>query len=373
MRIQKIDPSDHYRVQQFVDLPLKIYQDTPQWVPPLSGDNERIFDLEHHPFYRHSEAAFFLALAADGTSVGRLAVLNNRRFNDYNHEQTAFFYLFECMHNLDTANGLFKAGIDWAQQQGLNKINGPRGFSALDGLGMLVKGFEHRPAFGIPYNPPYYPELVEASGFRPQSDIVSGYLAAGSEFPERIHAISDLVKRRRGLSIASYQTRRDLRKLTGKLRDLYNGMIQGTTGNVPLTDEEVETIANQLLRFADPKLIKVIMKGETPVGFLFAYPDISAAFQRTRGRLFPFGWIDMLIEMRRTEWVNINGTGILPEYQGLGGTAILFSEMHKSITLGKFKHAEIVQIGVDNDKMQRELRELGIDFYKTHRMYEKSL
>jgi hypothetical protein len=57
----------------------------------------------------------------------------------------------------------------------------------------------------------------------------------------------------------------------------------------------------------------------------------------------------------------------------LGGTAILFSEMQKSITEGRFKYAEIVQIGVENDKMQRELRDLGIDFYKTHRIYQYSL
>ena len=76
---------------------------------------------------------------------------------------------------------------------------------------------------------------------------------------------------------------------------------------------------------------------KTPVGFLFAYPDISAAVQRTRGRIFPFGWIDLLLEMHRTKWVNINGAGILEEYRGLGGTAILFSEMQKSILEGGFE------------------------------------
>jgi hypothetical protein len=77
--------------------------------------------------------------------------------------------------------------------------------------------------------------------------------------------------------------------------------------------------------------------------------------------------------MRRTKRININGAGILEQYRGLGGTAILFSEMFKSVAEGGYKHAEIVQIGVENDKMQRELRELGIDFYKTHRIYQRAL
>jgi hypothetical protein len=150
-------------------------------------------------------------------------------------------------------------------------------------------------------------------------------------------------------------------------------MIQGTTDNVPITDEEAQTIANQLLRYANPHLIKVIMKDDMPVGFLIAYPDISAAVQKIQGKIYPFGWIRLWLEMRRTKWVNINGAGILEDYRGLGGTAILFSEMQKSIVEGSFEHAEIVQIGVENDRMQRELRDMGIDFYKTHRVYQRSL
>jgi hypothetical protein len=373
MRILEIGHTDSYRQGQFLDMPQKIYKDIPQWVPPFSGDLQVIFDQDRNPFYRHSQAVFLLAIAADGTAIGRLAVLNNQHYNHFNHEQTAFFWFFECIKNVEAARGLFAAGCNWARDQGLDKIVGPRGFSPLDGLGMLVKGFEHRPAFGMPYNPAYYPELVEAAGFSAQGDIVSGYLSATTEFPERIHRISQMVQQRRGLSIARYKSRKDLRQLVGKLKDLYNGMIEGTEGNFPLTDEEVQTLADQLLRFANPKLIKVVMKGDIPVGYLFAYPDISAALQRTQGRLFPFGWIDLLRELHRTKWVNINGMGILQDYQGLGGTAILFSEMQKSIVEGKFMHAELVQIGMENDRMQRELKTLGTDFFKIHRLYEKRI
>jgi hypothetical protein len=158
-----------------------------------------------------------------------------------------------------------------------------------------------------------------------------------------------------------------------KLQAMYNDSLEGTTGNTPLTDEEIQTLADQIQWFADPKLIKIVLKDDEPVGFLLAYPDISAAVQRTRGRVFPFGWVDLLLELKRTKWVNVNGAGIIEKYRGLGGTALLFSEMQKSIVEGGFEHADIVQIGVDNDKMQRELRDLGIDFYKTHRLYERAI
>ncbi len=373
MKILQVEEDDHYREQQFIDLPTRIYRNVPQWVPPFSADNQRIFDRKRNPYYKHSKAAFFLAISADGAATGRLAILNNHHYNKFNNEATAFFSLFECVNDPMVSNGLFEAGFDWARQQGLNKIVGPRGFSVLDGLGMLVKGFTHRPALGIAYNPAYYPKLMLGAGFSKESDIVSGYLSTKMELPEKIDKVAELVKQRRGLHIARVKTRNELRPFVEQLKELYNRMIEGIAGNAPLLDDEANAIADQLLRFADPKLIKVIMKDEKAVGFLFAYPDISAALQRTQGRIYPFGWIEYLSEMHRTEWVNINGAGILPEYQGLGGTAILFSEMYKSIKAGKFKHAEIVQIGVENDKMQRELKELGIDFYKTHRIYQRTI
>jgi hypothetical protein len=161
--------------------------------------------------------------------------------------------------------------------------------------------------------------------------------------------------------------------LVPHLHALYNTSLEGTVGNVPFTTEEVKAIADQLLWFANPRLIKIIWKGEEPVGFLLAYPDISAAIQRTRGRLWPFGWIDMLLELKRTKWININGAGIVEQYRGLGGTAILFEEMYKSVLETGYEHADLVQIGVENDRMQRELRDLGIQFYKTHRVYQRQL
>lgn len=372
MNLIQVDTHNRRRVKEFLDLPFRLYRDVSQWVPPLAPDAHRMLDRRRHPFYQHSEAAFFVVVK-DNHPVGRIAVLDNRNHNTFYHEQTAFFYLFECEDNRDAAHALFDAAVDWARSRGLNKIIGPKGFTALDGKGLLVKGFQHRPAFGLPYNPPYYAALVESAGMESERETVSGYLSPRVPFPSRIHQVAELAQRRRGLSVARFQRRRDLRAIVPRLQALYNDSLGGIMGNVPLTDDEVKTLADQMLWFADPRLIKFVMKDDDPVGFLLAFPDISAAVQRCHGRLLPFGWMDCLLELRRTKWININGAGIIEKYRGLGGTALLFSEMYKSVIEGGFQHADLVQIGVENDKMQRELRELGIDFYKAHRLYQRAL
>jgi len=225
----------------------------------------------------------------------------------------------------------------------------------------------------LPYNPPYYPRLIENSGFHPKEDIVSGYLDESMKFPDQILQAAELVKKRRGLEVKPFKNRREIRQLIPYLKDLYNSAFTTADGNIPLTDEDVDLLATQMLWFADPSLIKIVMKDNSPVGFLMAYPDISAGMQRTHGNLFPFGWITLLLELRRTKWININGAGMLPGFRGLGGTALLFSEMYKSVSQSRYRFADLVQIGTENENMQREMRNFGINFYKTHRIYERSI
>jgi len=371
--VQQIDLSNKRQLSAFIDLPEAVYQNIPQWVPPLHRDIKRMLDLHKNLFFSHSKAAFFLAFDQHNRPVARLACLNNTRYNEYNHEKTAFFYLFEAMDLPGISIPLFTAAEDWARAQGLNKVIGPKGFSPLDGMGLLSEGFNFRPALGIPYNPSYYISLVEEAGFRISEVIVSGFMKQGFFRDQKIGMVAQRVQERRGLTIAQLRKKDDLRKLLPKFQEFYNSVIQGTIGNYPITKTEAQTMIDQLFWFADPTLIKIVMKDERPVGFLFAYPDISSALQRSKGRLFPIGWLYVLAELRTTQCMDINGAGMIEEYRGSGGTAILLNEIVKSAVSSRFTHAEVVQISANNERMLQELSNLGITFHKKHPMYMRLL
>ena len=312
MSVCEIDTKDRRSVKQFVELHFEIYRDIPQWVPPIGGEVYTMLNRERSPYFEHSDAIFLLARDAKGRALGRLAVLDNRRYNDYKDAKTAFFYLFECVDDQQVANDLFAAGFEWARARGLDTMLGPKGFQPLDGLGLLVKGFDHRPAFGIPYNPEYYVGLVEGAGFKQYDDIVSGHMMATSPFPDILHELSKQIQKKEGFSVKRFASKRDLRTFIPKLHALYNGSLEGTTGAFPISEHEVQEMASELVWIADLDLIKIIMHGDDePAGYLLAYPDVSAAIQRTRGKLLPFGWLALLRESRATKWVNINGAGIL--------------------------------------------------------------
>jgi hypothetical protein len=156
-----------------------------------------------------------------------------------------------------------------------------------------------------------------------------------------------------------------------RLQELYNASLGGTTGNVPLTDDEVKTLADQMKWFADPRLIKVLMKDDNPVGYLFAYPISRRWSTRCRGQLC-LGWIDCSVRSCAGQ----NGStstarGSLKSIAGCDGA--LVQRDVQSVAEGGFHHADLVQIGAENDKMQREAAWLGIDFYKAHRLYRRAL
>ena len=116
LTIEKIDTHSKEQVRRFVRLPYRLFDGHPQWVPPLMIDVEMQLNREKHPFYEHSEADFFIA-QRDGRVVGRIAALENRRFNQYHGTRQAQFYLFECEDDLEAATALFEKVFEWARGQ----------------------------------------------------------------------------------------------------------------------------------------------------------------------------------------------------------------------------------------------------------------
>ncbi len=372
MQIQKLNTDSPRDVEQFIRFPFELYRDCPQWVPPMLSGVRLVMDRARHPFYRHSTADFFVA-EHDGQVQGRIAAIDNRNYNDFNHSRTAFFYFFDAVDNRDVSRALFGAVFQWARERSLDKVLGPKGLVGADGVGFLVDGFEHRPAMGIPYNYPYYDALAVDSGLTKVSDHLSGYVARSHQLPRRLFDIAERVKATRGFWIKSFNSKQELRAWVLKIGAVVNESFSAGPDYCPLTPEEMTMAAEQLMDVADPRLIKVVMKGDNVAGFVFGFPDLSTALQRSGGRLWPFGWLLFLREYKRTRWVNVNGLGLLPEYQGLGANALLYTELARTIQEFQFEHADIVQVGEENVKSRSDMETMGIRWYKRHRTYQRLL
>ncbi len=373
--IEKVDTNNKRQVRRFVELPHRIYKDCPQWVPPLNVDAYNQLNRRKHPFHEHSDVDFFLAVR-DARDVGRIAAIENKPFNAYHNEKTADFYFFECENDPEAAVALFNTVIEWSRERGLDTLIGPKGLGPLDGYGILVFGHEHRQTMTmLNYNHAYYQQLVEAQGFTKEVDFVSCYVPSDKfHIPERVARIAERALQRGNLQVKRFKNKKELLSWADRIGLAYNNAFVHNWEYYPLTKREVDFVVENIMTIADHRLIKIITHNEDVVGFLFAFHDVSAALQRARGSLNPLSLLDLLLEMRRTQTVSVNGMGILPEHQGHGGNAILYNEMGQTLLqFGQFRHVEMTQVAETTEQMRADLKNLNGVEYKNHRVYRKEL
>jgi hypothetical protein len=372
MNIEKVDPRSRSQVGRFVDLPFHLYAGHPQWVPPLKSGVAKSLDRRHHPFYERSDAEFFIARRG-GRDVGRVAALENRPFNGHHGVKHANFYFFDCYDDPDAAAALLDCVFEWAASRGLDTVVGPKGLSALDGFGVLVEGFEHRQMMTMTnYNYPYLSRLLEGLGFEKEVDFVSSLLCRHSfRMSERLIRVAARAEQRGFLQIKRFTTKRELVKWAPRIGSAYNRAFVRNWEYHPLSQREIDYILGNVLLVADPRLIRLIIRGDDVVGFMFAFPDLSAALQNAKGRLTPLSMLRIIREKKRTRWVCMNGAGILPEFHGHGGNAMLYAEIVRTLLEAGYEHADLPQVAETAVQMRRDLEELGARPYKVHRVYRR--
>jgi len=348
IKIRQVDIKSKAEVNKFVQIPFRLYKDHPQWVPRFLVDVRMMMNPKKHPFYEHSEADFFTA-ERDGEAVGR---------------------------NQEVANALFEKVIQWAKNRGMNKLVGPKGFGPLDGYGIQIEGFEHRQMMNMMnYNYPYYRDLVENLGFTKVVDFVSSYMKPEKfQLPEKVRKASEIAQKRGTFEVLTFKNKRHLRQWAGKIGQAYNKSFVKNWEYYPLSKREINFVLDNVMTIVDPNLMKVILKDNEVVGFVFPFPDVSRAMQKNKGKL---GFIEILrlfSEIKKTDWISFNGVGILPEYQGLGGNAIIYDELEKALHENRrFVNAELTQVAETAVQMRKDLLNLGVKFYKNHRVYQKDI
>lgn len=375
IKIEQVNTEDRKQVNEFVQFQYDLYKGTPQFCPPFFADIKLMLNRKKHPFFGHSEGEFFVARNEEGKVVGKIAILENKPFNNYHKVNKAQFYLFDAIDDQEVADKLFAKAFEWAKARGLDEVVGPKGLSAFDGYGILVDGFEHHQMMTMMnYNFPYYAKLLEKIGFEKEVDFVSCYIRSDQfRIPEKAKEISEIVQKRGTFKVMKFKNKRELMKFARELGHAYNDTFVNNWEYYPLTEGEIDLLVDNLITVINPKLIKLISHDDKIVGFLLAFPDITNALQRHGGKITPLALIDIMLDMKKTKWVSVNGAGVLPEYQGRGGNALMYAEMEKTIRDFGFEHLEMTQVAETAVQMRKDLINLGGQPYKNHRVFHKKI
>lgn len=297
-----IEPATGKRGREaFVDLGRRFAAQVPHAVPQLRSEQLELVHPEKNPFFGHADVQLFIAHRA-GRPVGRISAHIDRLALEVPAEQgmgpgTGMFGYFDA-EDRAVADALLRQAEDWLRAKGMTRVLGPISMSIWEEPGLLVRGQDHAPMIMMGHHPAQYADFITAHGYRPAKRLHTYDLDISQEFPPLVRRIVRSGERNprirvREVDLQNYQSEIEI------ILEILNDAWSGNWGFVPLTEAEVAHTGKKLKPLVHPELNRIAELDGEPVAFMLTLPDINDLLARTKGKLFPFGWISTLRWLRK--------------------------------------------------------------------------
>lgn len=359
--------------KEFMELIWRLYKSDRHWIPPIRMNQEELVGFRKHPFYEKNTCQAFLA-RRDGQVVGRIVGIINHAHNKRYEEKRGFFGFFEAIDDQQVANALFEAAGKYLRSQGMTDVRGPCNPSLNYETGTLVDGFDSSPTFMMTYNPPYHDRLIRGFGFEKTQDMYAynGNVEMLNTIDPKINRTVEMVQERFNL-----QVRQVSRKNFGKeillFLKIYNESLQGTWGFVPLSDGEVKALGMSMKLLINPAATSVIEVDGEAVAVGLGLPDYNPIIKKIDGKLFPFGWIRILLDRKKITKMRIISANVSLEWQRWGLGLVLLNRMLPDVLAIGITDAEFSWVLESNDLSRGSLERAGLVPAKTYRLYDRTL
>jgi len=313
----------HKDLDAFIRFPVKLYQGNPYYVPSMLFDERNTLRRDRNPAFEHCQVKYFLA-RKDKRIVGRVAaILNQRHIEKWGQKYLRFGWL-DFEDDPQVSSALLGAVETWARSSGMAAVHGPLGFTDLDREGMLIEGFDELATLSTNYNYPYYPRHMEDLGYLKDTDWVEYEMAVTPEPNPTIARIANISLRRYNLHLAEVKGKKELLKYAGDLFDLLDEAYAHLYGTVPLTRQQVDAYIKQYFSFVQPDFVPLVFNEQNKlVAFGITLPSLSRALQKSRGLLFPFGFLHMLKALHTYDLFDLYLVAVRKDYQNKGVNAVL--------------------------------------------------
>ncbi len=355
----------------FIRFPWEIYKGDRYWVPPLIKDQLLKFS-PNHPFRSHSEMILFMAFKG-GQAVGRIAGIIDHHYVTFHQENAGFFGFFESIHDPEVTEILFSKVKKWLREHGMEKMIGPMNPSTNDECGLLVDGFDASPCLMMPYNPRYYPSLLEGVGLKKSMDLYAYWLEESSFRGDRLFRITERLSKKDSRIWLRPIKLRHLDEGLEIIKEIYNDAWSRNWGFVPLTEAEINDLAKNLKPLVVPDLVLLAYSGEEPIGFSVSFPDYNEVLKHLNGKVGLWGTLNFLYYSRKIKTIRVMLLGVKRGFQKKGVEGLLYVETFKKGIKNGYFQAECSWILENNFLMQHGLEAMGGKRYKTYRIYEAPL
>jgi GNAT superfamily N-acetyltransferase len=314
----------------YIKFPFSLYKDNQYWVPPIIADELETFDKTKNPAFENAEAYFYLAYRQDKI-VGRIAAIINWEEVNNQQKKKVRFGWFDVIDDVEVTKALLEKVYELGRKNSLEYVEGPMGFSNLDKVGVLTEGFEEIGTMITWYNHPYYASHFEQLGYVTEKEYLENKFPFENVKLEFFDKAQELIKRRYQLKALNFKKTKDVLPYVDKMFDLFNASYASLSSFVAISDIQKDYFKKKYISFINPEFIKFVEdKDHNIVAFSIVMPDFAEALQKSKGKLFPFGFLHMLKARKQSKNVIFYLIGVLPEYQNKAVTAILFKECYET-------------------------------------------
>lgn len=344
------------------------------WVAPLRMEVAKLLDRTKNPFFQHAAAEYFVA-ERNGDVVGRIAAITNDNHGTHHPEEThvGFWGFFECVNDQAVADALFAAAAAWLRGRGLSVMRGPASPSTNDECGLLVDGFDTPPVLLNPHNPRYYVDLVDRAGFVKVMDLLC-YEGSGDAPPARLVEGAKKMAQRYGITLRALDMKHFDRDVA-LIKEMYNKAWEKNWGFIPMTDAEIDVLAQGLKPIAVPDLVVFAFKDGKIIGMGVSAPDINVALRKNpSGRLIT--GLPILLWHLWTGKIHRIRTlilGVLPEFRRTGADALMYEWTWRRGNAVGYNWGEASWLLETNHAIRNGMERMGFKVYKTLRMYDKTI
>ena len=359
-------------IKAFIRFPFDLYRSEPLWVAPLNSERRKMLDRSSNPFFEHAEAEYLTAWR-DGRMVGRMSAHVDNNLNEFQDNRWGLFGFFECEDDQEAADALLKAGAEWLKERGRDRMIGPMSFTTNDECGILVDGFDKPPSILTDWTMPYYPKLLEASGFVKAMDTFMWSLRVDQR--ESVHPaiwqMADEVKTKYGITVRPMRTN-DLEREVERFLEVYDEAWEKNWGFVPLNHAEAKHYAKALKPILDDNWAFIAEHDESGevVGASLTLPDFNQVLVKLNGRLLPFGWLKALWLTRKIDRVRVFALGVKRDWQHTGIAAKMYALHFDSAERTPQSWGETGWILESNVAMNRAMQGMGGEITRRYRIYE---
>jgi hypothetical protein len=363
----------------FAKFPWQLYQNDPNWVPPIYMDRLTLLNPDKHPFYEHAEVQLFLALRGEEV-VGTISAHINHRHNEVWKDKVGFFGFFEVIEDYAVAEALLATAADWLRERGMEAIRGPESFSQNEECGLLVDGLDGPPVVLMTYNPSYYKGFIERAGFEKAQDLYAWSLRTSifdldvQRLPRAVLRVAERARKQENLVVRKVDMKRFDEEVE-LVKHVYNEGWEKNWGFVPFTDREIEHLAAEIKMIIDPNLVHVAEVDGEPVGMSIALPDVYQAMLKAKPQpnvwSLPWTLIKFLWHRRKIDTFRGWALGVIPAHCAKGIDAVLYVETARAAFAAGYEFGEMGWTLESNDMVNRIVERLGGEIYRTYRIYEK--